>query len=254
MSTPLELFRAALENLGAIGAGETAPGPEDTEVCRTTFNRLVGQWNRRLRNANFIRQQEFTFAASQETYSIGASTNSPAPDFAVTRGNAPTRILAASVVYTNVSPNVLQQLAVINWDLSTQITIPALSSTFPNTLYYQQTYPNGTLRPWPSFPTETSFKLKLWWPDQFITVAAEDIAVEVDLPQGAEEALTLTLSEKLGLKYGMQRTDFEELKRQARLARADFQSNNVPPPSISTTDGVQNPWFGAFNYQNRMPS
>ena len=249
MSTPTEIFTAALENLGAIGAGESAPSGEDGEVCRKTFNRLVGQWNRRLRNAQFIRQQAFLFDTSQETYSIGAAADTP--DFEVASGGAPLKILAASVVYTNVSPNVEQKMRVINWDLNALITIPELSSSFPNTLYYQPTFPNGTLRPWPAFPTETAFELKLWWANQFTTVAVADVGTTLDLPQGAEEALSLTLAEKLWLKFP-KRTSLEELSRQARLARADFQSNNAPPPAIDTADGVQG-MYGAWNYQTRLP-
>lgn len=251
MSTPNDIFKGALEYLGAIGAGESSIGPEDGDICLRTFNRLVGQLNRRLRNANFIRQQQFTFTTSQETYSIGAAADSP--DFTVSSGGAPQRILSASVVYTNVTPNVRQQLAVINWDLGALITIPRLSSSFPNTLYYQPTFPNGTLRPWPSFPTETSFKLELYWANQFTTVAVADVAATLDLPQGAEEALTLKLAEKLWLAYP-KRTELEELKRQARLAMADWQSNNAPPPAIITDGGLNDSWSGAFNYSTRLPS
>lgn len=251
MSTPNDMFTAALEDLGAIGAGETVPNAEDGEVARKTFNRLVGQLNRRLRTANFIRQQEFTFGTSQATYSIGKASNTP--DFVVDSGDAPVWIKSAQIVFTNVDPPVQLNLAVINQDQYRLITIPRLSSTFPNTLYYQATYPNGTIRPWPAFPTETSFKLNLQWADQFTTVESADVDTELSLPMGAEEALVKALGVKLWLKFP-KRSSFEILKRDAEMAMADFKSRNSPPPVISTTDGIQDSAASAWNYQTRMPA
>lgn len=255
MSTPNDLFTAALEDLGAIGAGETVPNAEDGEVARKTFNRLVGQLNRRLRTANFIRQQEFEFSTSQATYSIGKATGDPLtePDFQVESGDAPLFIKSAQIVFTNVDPPVQLNLAVVNQDQYRLITIPRLSSTFPNTLYYQATYPNGTIRPWPAFPTETTFKLNLQWADQFTTVDSADVDTELDLPMGAEEALVKALGVKLWFKFP-KRSNFQLLKRDAEMAMADFKSRNSPPPVVSTTDGIQDSCASAWNYQTRMPA
>lgn len=247
--SPNDLFLNALQMLGVAGAAQSSAKAEDAELCRRTYNRMVGQWNTRRRNSSFMREQAFTFTVARTTYTIGASTNTPAPDFVVTRGNAPANIYSAQVVLTNVSPNVQIPLPVINVDQWDDIAIPDLSSQFPTALYYVRPGGgtlSGTLRPWPTSPTQTSFKLSLIWWDQLLQVAADDLVTPLSLPDGYEEALMLGLAVKLWLAFP-KRTDLAELKEQARIARADMQSPNVPPPKIDTTGGVENRSSG-FNW------
>ena len=111
---------------------------------------------------------------------------------------------------------------------------------------------NGTLRPWPSFPTATTYQLNLSWWNQTIPLLGTDITTPVGLPDGYEEALTLTMAEKMYLSFA-KRTDLAELSRQARLARADVQSPNVPPPKIDTTDGIESGKASGFNWLYRLP-
>lgn len=252
--SPIDMFGNALTMLGVMGAAQSAPNAEDAELCRRTYNRMVGQWNTRRRNSSFMREEAFTFTTARTSYMIGASTNTPAPNFTVSRGNAPATIYAAQLIMTNVTPNVQLELVVINVDQWQDISIPTLASQFPNTLYYVRPGGgtlNGTLRPWPTSPTQTSFQLGLTWWDQLLQVAATDLITAISLPDGYEEALTLTLAEKLWLAFP-KRTDLEELKRQARLARADMQSPNSQPPKIDTTGGAQGRPSG-FNWLTRLP-
>lgn len=248
MSTPTEIFTATLRVLGIMGAAESTPSGEDGELCRTTFNRMMGQWNTRGRNAYFIRQQSFAFSVARETYSIGTAANSA--NFVVTAGARPAKILSAQLVMTDVDPPVQINMAVINQDQYQLITIPELASQFPNILYYQPTFPNGTIRPWPAFPTETAFELNLQWWNQLLTVAVADVGTELSLPDGYEEAAVMSLAEKLWLAYP-KRTNLDELKRQARRARADIQGLNISPPKINTTDGLDSP-MPTFNWITRQ--
>jgi len=254
--SPIDLFTNSLMVLGIVGAAQAAPRAEDAELCRRTYNRMVGQWNTQKRFSSFIQEQSFTFAVARLSYTIGAAANVPTPNFVVSSGNAPANIQSAQVVITGLSgPDVQLGLAIINQDQWTLITIPALPATFPNTLYYIRPGGgtlNGTLRPWPAFPTATSYKLNLSWWNQLGPVSATDLITQVALPDGYEEALTLTLAEKLYLSFA-KRTDLEELKRQARLARADIQSLNVSPPKISTTDGVTSSRASGYNWLSRLP-
>lgn len=248
MTAPIQWFTDALQLLGTIGSGESAPVAEDAEVCRRTLNRMLGQWNTRKRNAYYIRTQSWAFATAKEEYTIGAAADTP--DFAVTAGGSPNRIESASVIFTDIDPNNKLQLAVINFDQYDRIQIPTLPSIFPNALYYKRTFPNGTLKPWPAFPSFTSYKLFLAWWNQFVAVAAADIAVDVPLPDGWDAAIVLNLAVSLYPAFP-KKTDIEELKRQAGDALGDVQSLNVPPPTINSTDGIGRAG-GGFNYRTRQ--
>jgi hypothetical protein len=252
---PIDLFGDALRVLGILGAAESAPNAEDTELCRRTYNKIIGRWNTRRRFSSFTREEAFTFGTAKQTYTIGATDNVPTPDFVVSRGNAPASILAAQIVMTGLSgPNVQLPLAVINQDQWVLITIPALPATFPNTLYYIRPGGgtlNGTLRPWPSFPTATTYQLDLSWWDQLLEVSADDLTTPIPFADGYDAALTFTIAEWL---YGSfpKKSDIAWITSMARAARADIQSVNVPPPKIDTTGGAQGRPSG-FNWLTRLP-
>jgi hypothetical protein len=251
---PTDLFANALIQLGVLGSGETAPSPEDTELCRRTYNRMVGQWNNRRRNAWQIQSQAFTFPSTKQSYTIGNSANTPTPDFALTGQDAPRQLEPyAQLILVSSTPNVNLPLTVINVDQYQLITVPTLTAILPNTLYYQPGAPNGTIYLWAE-PTTLSNKLQIWFRTQLVQLAAPpaaDITTAISYPDGLEEALTLTLAEKLWLAYP-KKSDLEELKRQARLARADFQTNNAAPPKISTRDGAMTSRASGFNWLTRI--
>lgn len=256
LAAPIDVFTEALSLLGVIGAAQSAPNAEDQEKCRRAWNRIAGQWNNRRRFSSFIQEESFPFGTSKASYTIGAAANSPVPDFKVSSGNAPANLMpGAQLVMTNVSPNVQLQLAVINQDQWQQISIPDLSATFPNVLYYVRPGGgtlNGTIRPWPAFPTSVTFQLDLSWWNQAVPMLAADVTTPVALSDGLEEALTLTLAEKLWLMFA-KRADLAELKSQAREARANYQSPNVPPPLIDTTGGADDGRGSGFNWKSRLP-
>lgn len=248
------MFLDVLQTLGASGSGDSG-APEDIEVVRRLFNRTTSRWNTRRRFASSTATQSFPFLVARQSYTIGATGNTPTPNFIVSRGNAPQSILYANLVETDVSPAVLIPMNVINIDQYELVSIPALTSRFPTTLYYVRPGNgtlNGTIFPWPAYPTAILYELSLSWWAQFEDIPASDITTPILLADGYEEALVLTVAEKAYLKFP-KRTDFNELKIQARTARADAQSNNVPPPVIGLADGLQDDRYDGFNWQTRLP-
>lgn len=232
-----------------LGAGNSAPGGEDTKLGLDTFNEIAEHLNLRRRSAFFLRNQSFPFGTARQSYSIGTSANSA--NFVVAAGDRPVKLELAQVVDTAVTPNVtitngtvmdyLQYLRVIN--------IPALMSTFPMIIAYQATVPNGTIWPYPAFPMQTSYQLNLTWWNQFDTVAIADISTALVLPMGWRRGLAIKLAVALYPSFAG-RTNFEELKRQERIIWADINSLNIAPPRIDSTDGIQSTGAG-FNYISR---
>ena len=252
---PTDLFTNVLQLLGVMGAAEVAPAPEHVELLRRAFNRLGGQWNTRKRNCYFIQTQAFTFPSTKQSYTIGAAGNVPAPDFVMVTGQDRPSALEpiARLILTGATPNVYLPLAVVNFDQYTLLTVPTITATIPTTIYYQATTPNGTIFIWME-PTVLGNQLEVSWRNELTALAAPpapDITTAVSMPDGYEEAITLSIAEKVWLAFP-KRTDLEELKRQARLARSDAFSNNAPPPKISTVDGTQSGKRGGFNWLTRM--
>lgn len=236
----------AMRTLGVLGAADSAPGGEDNEFALSVYNGVLGQFNLRERKAYFMRHQSFTFTTARTSYTIGTSANSA--NFVVTAGDRPVKIERAQLVLVSTDPDTFWEVAVYNWPDYSLLTVPGLTSTYPFAIYYEPSVPNGVIYPYPTSPSETSNQLRLWWWNQLLTVAMADISSELDLPPGLERALTLRLAVALWLSFP-KRTDLEELKRQERIAVADFESPNRPPPRISTTDGIQVP--GGWSWRTR---
>ncbi len=245
----IDIITSALRKLGVLGAGHSAPGGEDTQLGLDTFNEIAEHINLRKRGAFFLRNQNFPFGTSKQSYSIGTAAN--AADFVVAAGDRPVKLELAQVVDTSVTPNItitngtvmdyLQYIRVIN--------IPALAMQFPLIVAYQATVPNGTIWPYPAFPTMTSYQLSLTWWNQFETVAIADISTPLVLPMGYRRGLPLKLAIALWPSFP-KRTDLEELKRQERQIWTDLDSLNVAPPNISSTDGIGTQG-GGFDYRSR---
>src|SRR3990167_4745382 len=247
LPTTLSILTAAMRKLGALGAGETAPSGEDTEFLLGEYNDLLGQFNTRAKKAYFTRFQSFTFTTAQASYTIGTAANGA--NFVVSAGDRPVRIEAAQIVLTDTTPNSFINIPVWNWPEYTLLALPGQSGSWPIAIYYEPATPNGIIYPYYASPTQTAYQIRLWWWNQLETVAIADIATTLNLPPGLERALKLSLAEAAWLAFP-KRTDLEESKRQARHARADFESLNAQPRQISSTDGIQTEG-GTFDYRSR---
>lgn len=255
--TTMDVLTASLRMLGVVGAGQTVPYPEDTQLALDTYNGIVGQWNSRRKFAWYQQAQQFTFGTPRQSYTIGTAADGA--NFVVQQGGRPEKIDFAQLVLTDTSPNTFIRMSVINSDQYQNIVVPALPSTFPLTLYYMRGAPPaspvgsqlGTIIPYPAFPSSTSYQLNLTWWIQLVTVAIGETLNPVMFPQGCYRAITTTLAVALSLIFPI-RTDLEELKQQMREAVSDFTALNVKVPHITTTDGINSPQNATFSWRSRQ--
>jgi hypothetical protein len=239
MTTAGDMISNSLMEIGALAQGETAAA-SDLAFGLSKLNRMLDLWNTRSLFVYCITNTSFPFSASQQSYTIGPAATSA--DFTATR---PVRIDRANLVLVSSTPHVQTPLWVMNVDDYSSLRIPALSSTFPTRLYYQATYPKGTLWPWP-YPTDVTNELELYmWTalSEFATTAST-----VSLPPGYEEALTLTLAESMCPAYGKQIDP--GLARFASQARANVQAlNSGALPLRSDVPQMSGGQAGFFNYR-----
>jgi hypothetical protein len=239
-SATIDIIVSAFRKLGVIGAPQREPYAEDTELALNEFNEIVEMWNLRKRKAYFQRKQEWLWGQTKDSYTIGPAAADPAqnPDFVVDHGMRPVKLEFARLILTNntVYP-VYIPIAIIQLESYQTISVPKLASNFPLVLYYVASWPNGTIYPYPANPRNTWYGLELTWWQQLETVAMEEITIPLVLPFGYRRALALSLAEACWLAFP-KKTDLEELQRQARIARAEIEAPNVPPPKTSTRDGM----------------
>jgi hypothetical protein len=248
-TTTEDILVSAMQKIGALDVSRTALESDETPVILREYNQILSMLSLRTRNSYFIRQESWAFAVARDSYTIGMSSDSP--NFAVSSGPRPNEILEAKIVLTSSTPNIELDCAIWTFQqYKNQVNIPTLASSFPRGIYYKPTMPNGTIFPYPANPVLTSYKLQLSWADAMIEVALADLATEVRFAPGQERFLTLELAMALTLLFPV-RTNLEELKRQYRAAKMEFQAKNDAAPIISTTDGMSSGNASGWNWISR---
>lgn len=243
-----DIIVSALQKIGALAITETAVPPDETTICLRELNQLIGQRNTRPGLAKFIRSQQWAFAVARDSYTIGASGDSP--NFAVTAGGPPVEIESAKIVNTNATPFEMDCAVWTKAQYDAAVSMPTMAGSYPIGIYYQPSFPLGVIFPWPANPTFTSYKLELSWPDQLLEIALADINTALRLAPGLERDLTLQLALALCIPYG--KTASRDLKEQAHEAATDFASRNRTPPNISTA-GPFGGGGGGWNWLTHRP-
>ncbi len=246
MSSALDLCTDALDNINASGLN--GPSAEDLAKALRKLNLRIQNWNTRERFKRFERMQTFPFTVAKQSYTIGANTDLPTPDFFVASGRAPIKIDHGNWILAGTAPHITFPLEIIEVSDYQEIRLPELANSWPYGIYYQRTSPGpATIWPWPH-PTDVTDSLQLFWWDQLLTIALADIAVDLNLPDGYDLALGLTLTEDLCIPFGKDIP--AQLRIDAARARNDIQSQSVKPPRMSTDDrsdlpgGWRRGWLG----------
>lgn len=227
MSSVQTILVNALIDINVLSPDETAIPSDLTSLCLSKFNRRVSNWNARASMGSYEYTQVFTLPASPTIspngYSIGATADSP--KLIVTAGRAPTKIDSAKRLLgsgSNIYEVPIPVLAFEEWD---RLSFPGLPTNLTLAVYLQ-TKPKLPIL-W-CYGFASGEQLRLSWKVLLNTVAIADIATDIDWQDGAEHALTCTLSEDLA--RSLQKPIPQDLKDMAREARLDWQAlNNLPP-------------------------
>ena len=148
------------------------------------------------------------------TYTIPGAFKLPRP-LRIT--NAFTRITTSGTTQLDY------QMAILNRDQYTSIGIKGLPGPWPTGLYYDPTYPLGTLNFYPN-PSQAA-QLHLWSDSIFSAFAT--LSATLNAPQGYSMALKKNLALQLAPEYGKGASPL--LVQQAREAKAAIKSLNAIP-------------------------
>lgn len=231
MPSPATIINNAIVDLNIAGSVD-AVRANDLILGLNHYNRIVSRLALLPKMGWYMRNQAFTFTTSKQSYTIGLAAN--APDFTITCERPPL-FDAAKLVLTSSTPNTEIAIPIITVQIYEAVPIPALSSGQPWMVYYQPTYPNGTLFPM-AFPTTTSNKLRLFWKNQLEQCLFADVSTSIDLPQAYEDMLTSMLMVRLASipAYGL--TVTPEMRSMANEAYAVVAAQNNSDPRLIGTD------------------
>ena len=224
MSTWTDLITDSLVEIGAQDPIDPVD-PNQFTLGLRRLNGILNLWNAR---------GETSYAATFPSYTTtsGLNPHTIGPDSATwSATQRPVKILAANQLQgsgtgeTRLTINIRDRV----WWFAQQ-RVPNITSGVVTDLYYDPTYPNGSIYFWPvpsgAVEIELSVRLLL------SAIAEGDAGNDIELPFGYESALMLTLAEWLVTPLQMPMPP--ELRTKASDARAVIFGVNTTPTRIRT--------------------
>jgi hypothetical protein len=138
MATAQEIINSALRLIGVLAAGETASAEESSDSL-TALNDMLSLWTIDRLMVYQYQQGSKALTPNDGIYTIGSS----GADITDSR---PLRIESA---FIRDSSGYDSSLTIINQDEYNRITTKSTASTYPNRLFYDPSFPNGTIYLYP---------------------------------------------------------------------------------------------------------
>lgn len=188
IATALDIIEKALRQIRVLGTGDIL-SDEDAQNSLDTLNMMMESWSLDHLYVFEEGMLNFPFINGQATYTIG-----PGGQF-----NTPNRPLKLMSGYTR-STGIDYPLAILT-DATQYDSImnKGIAASFPGYVWYEQTYPLGTLHFY-SAPTGNTVFLRFW--DQLQSFPT--LTTVVTLPIGYKEALVFSLALSLSGEFGIE--------------------------------------------------
>ena len=242
--TATQLIYQALRDLGALRPGQTSAGDLNNDGL-VALNQMIDSW---------LLDELMVFADVGSIYNLvaGTQTYTIGPSGAAFTAPRPTRIDDANLILNNVTPNVRLPISVIDVDQWADIRVQSIPNAIPLKLYYDHNFDPtsgfGTLNLWPG--PALNYQLELFTWQQLQSFA--NLSTAYSFPPGYAKAIHKNLAVEIApmaRRHYETSADFEEVKEQARLAKAEVQSYNAASPILVCDAAFQGEHGGGvFNY------
>lgn len=229
-----ELVQDALEKLRVYAPGEEATPPDMMRGLRT-LNQMMDSWSNESLFCYSILEQFGPLIVGKNSYLIGLGSGdldvgfilggSPigkTPDWVMQR---PIRIIGTpGSAYVRDGTGNKYQVDVVPLDSWNLINTSQANSDIPDTLYYEPTYPYGTIRVYPTPNTAWT----LAWTSYLQLSSFANTSVALTLPPGYERAITFNLAVELKSYFDGANLDPTVIKG-AMEAKAAVKRSNIRP-------------------------
>lgn len=229
VTTALDIIKRALAKARVLGTGDILDD-EDAQLSLDTLNLMLESWSIDRLFVYVEELQSYSIAGGVPQYTIG-----PGGDFNVTR---PNELTSCYAVVNGVSYPVE---ILRNGQQYDTIQLKQLGQPWPQAIWYEKTYPLGTLHVWPM--GNCSLNLR------FTTALQQfaNLTTQITLPPGYKEAIVNALAVKLAEDFN---TDIPATVVQsasnaiARLKRLNSQpqSRGLEVSAVSRRYG-----YGGYN-------
>ena len=201
----------ALRLLGILAEGET-PSASMSQDALMAMQQMIESWNTERLSVFSTQDQVFTWPASLLSRTLG-----PTGDFV---GNRP--ILVDDATYFKAPNGVSYGIKMINQQQYNGIAVKTVTSTYPQVLWVNMTYPNIELTVYPR-PTQD-----LEWHIVSVEELTQPATLATDLhfPPGYLRAFTYNLAMEFAPEFGVEPSP--QVQRIAMTSKRDLKRINNP--------------------------
>ncbi len=229
--TARDLIERSLRLIGVVASGETMTADEANDGL-TTLNYLIQSWATQGLTMHAVTRVTEPIIASQAYYTLGSGGNI---DRAWVR-----RIERASIVFSSTTPDTETPITCYSDQTWANIAAKDMTSTVPQGIYYDATYPLGKVYPWP-VATDATVSLVLYIPEPIVTLTA--LTTTLSVPPGYEGALAYNLAVWLAPEY--ERQIDPVVMKLANDTLADIKRQNKRPAILYVDAALR---FGGSSY------
>jgi hypothetical protein len=207
----------ALRLLGVLAEGET-PSASVSQDSLMALNQMIDSWNTERLSVFSTQDQIFTWPSGEITRTLGPSGNFI--------GNRPV-LLDDATYYRDVGTNVSYGIKFINQQQYDGIAVKTVTSTYPQVIFVNMTYPDVTMTIYPR-PTRD-----LEW--HFISVEElsqpATLVTNILFPPGYLRAFTYNLAMEIAPEFGVEPSP--QVQRIAMTSKRNLKRINNPDDIMS---------------------
>jgi hypothetical protein len=207
----------ALRLLGVLAEGETSSA-EVSQDSLTALDQMIDSWNTERLSVFSTQDQTFTWPAGQINRTLG-----PTGNFV---GNRPV-LLDDATYYRDPGTNVSYGIKFINQQQYNGIAVKTVTSTYPQVIFVNMTYPNVDMYIYPR-PTRD-----LEW--HFISVqeltTPATLATNILFPPGYLRAFVFNLAMEIAPEFGVEPSP--QVRRIAMTSKRNIKRINNPDDVMS---------------------
>lgn len=217
MATAGDLINGALRLLGVLAEGES-PSAETSADALNAMNQMIDSWNTERLSVYTTQDQTFTWPTDEITRTLG-----PSGTFV---GNRPV-LLEDSTYFRDPTTNVSFGIKFINQQQYDGIAVKTVTSTYPQVIWVNMTYPDVTMTIYPK-PTRA-----LEW--HFVSVQElsqpATLATNIALPPGYLRAFRYNLACEIAPEFGVEPS--RQVQRIAMTSKRNLKRINNPDDIMS---------------------
>ena len=215
-TTAGDQINRALRLLGVLAEGET-PSAATSQDALTALNQMIESWNTERLTVFSTQDQVFTWPSGTISRTLG-----PSGDFV---GNRP--VLLDDATYFKASNGVSYGIKFINQQQYDGIAVKTVTSTFPQVMFTNMTFPNIEMTIYPK-PTQD-----LEW--HFISVEELDnpatLVTNLTFPPGYLRAFVYNLAMEIAPEFGVEPSP--QVQRIAMTSKRNLKRINNPDDVMS---------------------